>query len=338
MTTSSNDAARSARQEDQELTDIAQITPGHTEKARELINENSPSSLLTVFEAAADAAYHAQTVETFTLHQQEKTVQLQQAHDKAEREKHERTWLDDMSAEYQKAYGQLMATVDKADKQYDRMRERLIERGKTLDDEGREIDGRAVHLADGDRAYRNSEGVLVDKDGVPLKGKAADEAKTLAQQRNDNVVGFGMYQQNAQARVGNDRLLQQVDAEQNNADTFKQNTMDGKNKDTAAVEAGARAIQEQATRTEASFEATVSKDAAPKVTQASFSDLADDTPATQPTADRTSFAKAVNPAAGISANDLSATFQAVAPGTNANPALPAPASKPVIGGSAPAIP
>ena len=50
------DAAGLARQEDQELTEIAQIAPGSTEKVRELlVNPTVPPALQEAFKAAADS-------------------------------------------------------------------------------------------------------------------------------------------------------------------------------------------------------------------------------------------------------------------------------------------
>lgn len=339
MTTSGKiDAATSARQEDRELTEIAQIAPGNTAKAREsLVNGNIPLALLAAFQAAADSADYAQRIETFNLQQEQKAVVQQQADEKNKKEE-QKAWLDGMSTEYKQAYSQLMTTVDTADSEYDRMRQRLQERGKRLDQEASEIDDKALHLSDGSRAYVNSDGVLVDKNGVPLKGKAATEAKALAQRHNGPISSIDSYQRNEQSRAENKRLQERVDAEQGEADKFRKDVADGKVKDTKKVQEGTQDIESKLKTTKnaaSNFYATDAK--ASNATKASFSDLDDDSPPATPTADRTSFAKKVDDNAGIKANKVSAPFGVAArpPDPAPTPTPPPSPQKPAAGGPSP---
>jgi hypothetical protein len=329
MTTSGTiDAAAQARRDDQQLTEMAQIAPGNTARARELlVNQTVSGGLLAAFEAAAGAVREAEKLQTFELQQQQKmTLQQEQAQQRKEKEQQE-AWLDSMSAEYRQAYGQLMTTVDDADKQYDQMRERLKARGKTLDGDAKDIDGKAIHLSDSSRAYVNGAGVLVDSNGVPLKDKAASEGNALAQQRHGDVSTYERYRQNQDATANNNLSLQRIDTEQGQADKFKKDVSEGKVRDTDKVQEGTRDIKERLEKTKADFNArNDSKEA--KVTAASLSDLDADPAASSP-AQRVSFASTVDNESGIRAKALSAPYNAAAQGTGAAPDTPLPAQKPL---------
>lgn len=329
MTTRGNvGAAVSARQEDQELTEIAQIAPGNTEKVHELLIDPAvPPDLLTAFEAAAGSATYAEKIETFNLQQQKTFDQQQQAEQKKEKEQRD-SWLDSMSPEYQQAYGHLMTTVDNADKEYDQLRERLQQRGKALDDEAQDIDDNALHLSDGSRAYVNGQGVLVDANGIPLKGQEAAEAKAMAQQRTTPVATYASYQQNQQSRADVNNLSKRVDTEENEANKFKQDVADHKVPDTDKVQQGDVEIQKRlaATRTLAG-EVTSPDTKASDVSLADLSDLDGDAPPATTAADRTSFASTVDDGAGIKASSLSVPFKA-ATQVPVPVVAPSPAQKP----------
>jgi hypothetical protein len=338
MTTSGKmDAAVLARQENDELTEIAQIGPGDSAKARELlVNENLPPGLLAAFEAAASAAQYTQKLETFRLQQQEKDVsQQRQAEEKKEKEQRE-NWLESMSPEYQQAYSHLMTTVDTADKEYDQLRERLKQRGKALDQEAQEIDDKAIHLSDNSRAYVNAEGVLVDKNGVPLKGQAAAEATSLQKQRNGDVSTLAIYQQNQQARTEVDTLSRRVDTEQKAADEFGQDTKDGKHKDTDEVKRGDEAIEKRLKATSSEAGALLDHDTkavAPSLVD--LSDLDGDSVQSKAPADRSSFANKVDDKAGIKANSVSVSFNAVTQGTDTASPSPLLSQKPAVAAPVP---
>jgi hypothetical protein len=167
-----NDAAALANAEDV----IAQRDPS---KLHELIavmrNGGGPASLTSTFLQAAtdaDAAEHLTRILTAQNQQQQDKVTLQhQAEEKKEKARREEAWLEAMTPEYRQAYGELMATVKDANREYDQDRQTLAAHRKKLEAEAQEIDDQALHLSDGSRAYKNAEGELVDRNGVLLKGK-----------------------------------------------------------------------------------------------------------------------------------------------------------------------
>ena len=330
MTTSGTiDAGAQARRDDQQLTEMAQIAPGNTARARELlVNQTVSGGLLAAFEAAAGAVREGEKLQTFELQQQQKTtLQQEQAQQRKEKEQQE-AWLASMSVEYRQAYGELMTTVDDADKEYDHLRERLKTRGKALDDDAKDIDGKAIHLSDGSRAYVNTEGVLVDKNGVPLDGKAASEGAALRQQRQGDVSTHERYRRNEDATAENNRFLQRVDTEEGQADKFRKDATEHKILDTDKVKEGTRDIKERVRKAEEDIATGYQTDTkARNLTATSLSDL-DSDPADTAPAQRVSFASSVDNGAGIQAKALSAPYNAAAQGVVPAAAGPAPVQKP----------
>jgi hypothetical protein len=340
MSANDDSAALAAQQEDESLTEAAQIAPGNTAKLTEfLAGESTSPALLAAFEAAANSAHYTQNIETFNQQQQEQSVLQEQAREKKEGDEREDSWLDAMSPEYRQAYGQLMTTVDNADREYDQLRQRLQQRGEDLDEEAQKIDDKAIHLSDGSRAYVNDKGELVDQNGVPLKGAAAAEAEVLFQETNGDVASFELYQENEQSRAQNERLLQRVDAEENDANKIKQDAEDKKIPDTSTLQTDTTEIKKRLKATHTAVDATIDNDSkvAAGGTKASFSDLDDDAPAPNSPANHGSYANAIDPAAGISTTSLSNPFNAVTKPAAA-PAAPAVPKTPSVGAPSPANP
>jgi hypothetical protein len=344
VTSGTIDAALLTRQEDQQLTEIAQIGPGNPEKVRELLaNPMLLPALLATFEAAADSAAYAKALETFNLQQEQKIVLWETEQDKKREEDRRNAWLESMSPEYRQAYAGLMTAIDNADKEFNRDREILSAHRKFLDQEAKDIDDKAIHLSDGRRAYVNAEGDLVDKNGVVLKGTAAAEARTIVQQRGGDVADFARfdaYQQNNQAIARTDALSQKIAADQAKAQDFGKEATNPEHPDLAKTKQHAQTVNDDAAADQAATKALASGDAdrhnfahANDVSVASLSDLDGD--AGSAPAAHSSFASKLDPRAGIQANNVSGSFNSATQSTRAALADPAPLQKPTIGGVVP---
>ena len=247
------DAAVAARQEDADLTEIARITPGNTSKAREaLVNEDLPPALMAAFEAAANSASYTEKLAVFNQQQQDKAVAQQQQDEAKKEQESQEAWLNSMSPEYRQAYNDLKSTVDEADKQYDQMRQGLAQRKALLDQQAQDIDDHALHLSDGNRAYVDAQGRLVDKNGVPLEGQEATEAKALAQQHNGPIATVAGYQQNVQLHADVNALSQRVDTEESEANQFiKDANASHKDSDTPQLQQEKTEAEQRAKATQA---------------------------------------------------------------------------------------
>jgi hypothetical protein len=329
--TGNNDAAALANAEDV-------IAQGDPSKLHELIavlrSGAGPASLTSTFLQAAtdaDAAEHlTRTLTALNQQQQDKVTLQQQAAEKKEKDRREEAWLDSMTPEYRQAYGELMTTVDTADKQYDRLRQRLQTHAQQLDADAQDIDNTALHLSDGSRGYRNAEGELVDKNGVPLKGKNAGEAKASAPQHGNDISSFDRFQQNEQSRAETGRLLQRIDTEESQANQLKQDAKDHKIPDTATLQHDVADTKAKLAATTGSVDAEFGKNA--KTNTLSVAGLSDLDGPSSPAPDHASFASKVDPNAGIKASGLSAPFnaatQAAVPAPATVPPLPKPAAAP----------
>jgi len=337
-----NDAAALANAEDV----IAQRDPS---KLHELIavmrNGVGPASLTSTFLQAAtdaDAAEHLTRILTVQNQQQQDRVTLQQhAEEKKEKDRREEAWLESMTPEYRQAYGELMTTVKDANREYNQDREILAAHRKKLEAEAQEIDDQALHLSDGSRAYKNAEGELVDRNGVPLKGKNATEAKALAQQRGGNVIGVDRVQFSDQALARSDRLVERIDADQAKANRYGKEATNPEKPDVAKT----RAHNTEVTKDKAADHAattglagaefgkdpSASKDKKEASLDGAFDLESAPAPASAST-DRHSFASTVDGSHAIKANGLTTPFNAATqtsgPAPATVPQLPKPASAP----------
>jgi hypothetical protein len=217
-----------------------------------------------------------------------------------------------------------MTTVEHADTQYDRMRDRLAERQSALDREAQDIDDHALHLADGKRVYVNGKGRLVDRNGKPLDGAEEAEAKSLAAQRNGSVATWEDYRRNEDKRAVNDRLTQRVEQEKQEADDFRKRVQEHGVPDTKEVRKGDKQIQKRVTETQKLVDQAYSHAAPSHVSTADLSDL-DGTGSPAASAATVSYASKLAPDAGIKAVNLTAPFNTAT--KEATPMRAAPAEQ-----------
>jgi hypothetical protein len=320
-------ASSTARQEDQQLTELTQLSSGHSSKVMELlVNHNLPSGLQAVFEAAADSEHYQQTLAAFTLQRQQRAEASQQAQEQEEHERSEQAWLQSMSPEYRQAYADLQATVADVHSQYAELRQKLEAQRQQLDANAKELDDNALHLSDGSRAYQNDKGQLVDKDGKGLTGKDAKEAQSLLAQHVGPVTLQHDYQSAQKDIDTNTNWMTRVNKEDahasevgNNAAAHRYGTKTelGKNNGdlkttAAATTAGLSGLQTNTKQ--ASLAGAFDMESPPSSTSSNI--------------DRHSFAGSVDAKAGIHANSPSTSFNAAAQGTGAAPVVASPTPRP----------